>query len=83
MARLTNQDLHSEINLVKQDVVHIKQTQAKMQSDISMIKEKLLNPDEGAIARVNQNTSARKTMTKAIWVLYAAVAAALAKIFIG
>jgi hypothetical protein len=79
MARLTNQDLHSEINLVKQDVVHIKQTQAKMQSDISMIKEKLLNPDEGAIARVNQNTSFRKNTQKTLWSIWIAILGIIGK----
>ena len=42
MARLTNQDLHSEIKLVKQDVCHIKDNQVKMQDDLTMIKKQLL-----------------------------------------
>ena len=80
MARLTNQDLHSEINLVKQDVVHIKTTQAKMQEDISMIKERLLNPDNGAIARVNRNTDFRKKAGAAIWSVWVAVIGVIAKL---
>ena len=80
MARLTNQDLHSEINLVKQDVVHIKTTQAKMQEDISMIKERLLNPDNGAIARVNRNTDFRKKAGAAIWSVWVAMIGVLAKL---
>ena len=79
MARLTNQDLHTEINLVKQDVVHIKDTQAKMQADISMIKEKLLNPDEGAIARVNQNTTFRKNTQKTLWSIWIAILGIIGK----
>ena len=80
MARLTNQDLHSEINLVKQDVVHIKTTQAKMQEDISMIKERLLNPDNGAIARVNRNTDFRKKAGAGIWSVWIAVLGILGKL---
>ena len=80
MARLTNQDLHSEINLVKQDVVHIKTTQAKMQEDISMIKERLLNPDNGAIARVNRNTDFRKKASAALWSVWVAVIGVIAKL---
>ena len=80
MARLTNQDLHSEINLVKQDVVHIKTTQAKMQEDISMIKERLLNPDNGAIARVNRNTDFRKKAGAALWSVWTVMIGVLAKL---
>ena len=80
MARLTNQDLHSEINLVKQDVVHIKTTQAKMQEDISMIKERLLNPDNGAIARVNRNTDFRKKANAALWSIWVAMIGVIAKL---
>ena len=80
MARLTNQDLHSEINLVKQDVVHIKTTQAKMQEDISMIKERLLNPDNGAIARVNRNTDFRKKAGAALWSVWVAVIGVITKL---
>ena len=80
MKRLTNQDIHSEINLVKQDVVHIKDTQAKMQSDITMIKERLLNPDNGAIARVNRNTDFRKKAGAALWSVWVAVIGVIAKL---
>jgi len=80
MARLTNQDLHSDINLVKQDVVHIKTTQAKMQEDISMIKERLLNPDDGAIARVNRNTDFRRKAGAALWSVWIAVIGVIAKL---
>ena len=80
MARLTNETLHNEINLVKQDVVHIKETQAKMQADLSMIKDKLLNPDNGAIARVNRNTDFRKKAGAALWSVWIAVIGVIAKL---
>ena len=44
MARLTNEHLHSEIKLVKQDICHVKDNQAKMQDDITMIKKKSPRP---------------------------------------
>ena len=80
MARLTNQDLHSEIKLVKQDVGHIKTTQAKMQDDLSMIKKVLLDPDNGAIARVNRNTDFRKKSGAALWSVWVAVLGILGKL---
>ena len=80
MARLTNETLHNEINLVKQDVVHIKETQSKMQADLSMIKERLLNPDNGAIARVNRNTDFRKKAGAALWSVWIAVIGVIAKL---
>jgi|TARA_R100000152_G_C6717239_1_gene143807 hypothetical protein len=79
MARLTNQDLHSEIKLVKQDVVHIKDNQAKMQEDLSMIKKQLLGPDDGAIARINRNTTFRKRADKVMWSLWIAVLGIIGK----
>ena len=47
MPRLTNADLYNDIQLLKQDLEHVKQGQTKMMSDISMIKSQLLDPDSG------------------------------------
>ena len=47
MARLTNQDLHSEIKLVKNDIEYLQEGQAKLQADITMIIKVLLDPDNG------------------------------------
>ena len=80
MARLTNEQLHSEIKLVKQDVAHIKETQSKMMSDITMIKRTLLDPDSGAIARVNRNTDFRKKANAAIWSVWVAMVGVIAKL---
>tara|TARA_R100000152_G_C6718117_1_gene144547 strand:+ start:133 stop:387 length:255 start_codon:yes stop_codon:yes gene_type:complete len=79
MARLTNQDLHSEIKLVKQDAEHIKTNQEKMQEDLSMIKRQLLGPDDGAIARINRNTTFRKRADKVMWSLWIAVLGIIGK----
>ena len=80
MARLTNEHLHSEIKLVKQDICHVKDNQTKMQEDITMIKRTLLNPDDGTIARVNYNTDFRKKAGAAIWSVWIAVLGILGKI---
>ena len=57
MPRLTNADLYNDIQLLKQDIEYMKEGQAKMQNDLTMIKKTLLDPDAGTIARVNQNTN--------------------------
>ena len=56
MPRLSNEHLYNEISLVKKDVEGLKAGQEKIQDDLTMIKKQLLNPDDGAIARINKNT---------------------------
>ena len=80
MPRLTNEHLHSEIKLVKQDVEYLKDGQAKMQEDITMIKKVLLDPDRGAIARVNRNTDFRKKANAGLWSVWVAVLGILGKL---
>jgi hypothetical protein len=80
MARLTNEHLHSEIKLVKNDIEYLKEGQMKMQTDITMIKKVLLDPDNGTIARVNRNTDFRKKATGAIWSVWIAVIGVIAKL---
>tara|TARA_R110002020_G_scaffold211589_1_gene417819 strand:+ start:1104 stop:1358 length:255 start_codon:yes stop_codon:yes gene_type:complete len=80
MARLTNEHLHSEIKLVKNDIEYLKDGQAKIQSDITMIKKVLLDPDKGAIARVNRNTDFRKKANAGIWSVWVAVLGILGKL---
>jgi len=70
MGRLTNENLHSEIKLVKNDMEYLKDGQAKMQEDITMIKKVLLNPDNGTVARVNKNTQFRKGAQKTLWSIW-------------
>ena len=79
MPRLTNEHLSNEINLVKQELEYLKKNQDKMQADLSMIKERLLNPDEGTIARVNKNTQFRKSTTKVLWSIWIALIVILTK----
>ena len=80
MARLTNEHLHSEIKLVKKDVVHLREGQQKIQSDLTMIKKVLLNPDDGAIARVNRNTDFRKKANAALWSIWVVMIGVIAKL---
>ena len=80
MAKLTNSDLHNEIKLVKKDMTFLKEGQAKMQADITMIKKVLLDPDNGTISRVNRNTDFRKKANAALWSVWVAMIGGLAKL---
>tara|TARA_B100000287_G_scaffold205903_1_gene194262 strand:+ start:245 stop:499 length:255 start_codon:yes stop_codon:yes gene_type:complete len=80
MAKLTNSDLHNEIKLVKKDMTFLKEGQAKMQADITMIKKVLLDPDNGTISRVNRNTDFRKKANAALWSIWVAMIGVLAKL---
>ena len=51
-----------------------------MQEDISMIKKTLLGPDSGTIARVNKNTSFRKSTGKVLWSIWIALLGIIGKI---
>ena len=53
----------------------------KMDAKLDMLTEKLLNPDNGVTARVNKNTSYRKVMTKALWVIYAVTIGLIINLF--
>jgi len=70
-----------EIALMQQRMDQLDNKLDKLDEKLDMLTKQLLDPDRGIAARVNQNTSARKTLAKAICVLYAAVSAALAKLF--
>ena len=79
MARLTNEHLHSEIKLVKQEVEYIKDNQARMQEDLTMIKKTLLGPDDGTISRVNKNTAFRKGAQRTLWSIWIVLIGILGK----
>jgi len=80
MARLTNEHLHSEIKLVKQEVEYIKDNQERMQEDLTMIKKTLLGPDDGTISRVNKNTAFRKGAQKTLWSIWIVLIGIIGKI---
>ena len=79
MARLTNEHLHTEIKLIKQEMTHLKDGQSKMMQDISMIKRTLLNPDDGAVARINKNTLFREKAQKTSWSIWIALIGIIGK----
>ena len=51
-----------------------------MKQDLREIKKKLLDPDDGAVARVNRNTSFRKGAQKTLWSIWVAIIGILGKI---
>ena len=79
MPRLTNADLYNDIQLLKQDIEYMKEGQAKMQHDLTMIKKPLVDPDAGTIARVNQNTNFRKSAQKTLWSIWIALIGIIGK----
>lgn len=74
--------MEKQIALMEQRMDQMDKKLDKMDEKLDTLTKQLLDPDSGIASRVNENTSARKLMAKAIWVLYAAVAAALAEIFL-
>tara|TARA_R110002110_G_scaffold346763_1_gene556942 strand:+ start:291 stop:509 length:219 start_codon:yes stop_codon:yes gene_type:complete len=64
--RITNLELHENITDLKEDVRYI--------------KLKLLDPDSGVTARVNRNTTFRKSTGKVLWSLWIVLAGMLTKI---
>ena len=71
---------YDEIKLVKKDMTFLRDGQAKMQSDITMIKKVLLDPDDGTISRVNRNTDFRKKANAAIWSIWVVMIGVIAKL---
>ena len=63
---ITNKQIHDELVDLKQDV--------------RFIKKKLLDPDDGTIARVNKNTSFRKQTGKVLWSIWIALIGIIGKI---
>ena len=53
---------------------------ADINEDVRFIKTKLLDPDVGVTARVNKNTSFRKSTSKVLWSIWVALAGVLTKL---
>lgn len=79
MTRKTITDVHNELQLVKLDMQYVKSSQEKTQDDVRIIKQRLLDPHNGAIAGVSKNTSFRKTAQKAIWSIWLVIIGIIAK----
>jgi tetrahydromethanopterin S-methyltransferase subunit B len=70
-----------EIGLMKQRMGSMEEKLDKMDEKLDMLTEKLLDPDRGVTARVNRNTSYRKVMSKALWVVYGVLVGLIVKLF--
>jgi hypothetical protein len=57
--KMTNEQIHAELIELKQDVREI--------------KKRLLDPDDGVIARINKNTGFRKNTRVGLWMVFAAI----------
>ena len=68
-----------EIMLINHRLKEMEDKIDDMDDKLDMLIERLMDPDTGVAARVNQNTAARKGLTRALWILYGIVAAAIAK----
>lgn len=53
---------------------------ADIKDDVRLIKTRLLDPDVGVTARVNKNTSFRKSTTKVLFSIWVALAGVLTKL---
>jgi len=96
MARATNTDIIEKLECMEVRLPNGELEQ--IQNDLKDIKEILLDPEDGLVVRVNKNTYWRKqvdvddikelknfksTVTKALWVVYAAVMGLISKILWG
>ena len=96
MARATNTDIIEKLECMEVRLPNGELQQ--IQEDIKDIKEILLDPEDGLVVRVNKNTYWRKqvdvddikelksfksTVTRALWVVYAAVIGLISKILWG
>tara|TARA_R110000744_G_scaffold33160_1_gene77290 strand:- start:155 stop:394 length:240 start_codon:yes stop_codon:yes gene_type:complete len=70
-----------EIGLMKVKIESMEEKLTKIDSKLDMLTEKLLDPDYGVTARVNRNTSYRKVMSKALWVIYGITITLVIKLF--
>jgi hypothetical protein len=70
-----------EIGLMKHRIESMEDKLDRMDAKLDMLTEKLLDPDYGVTARVNRNTSYRKLMSKALWVIYGITIALVVKLF--
>jgi uncharacterized coiled-coil protein SlyX len=74
--------LAQKIALMDQRMNSMENKIDKIDDKLDMLTEKLLDPDRGVTARVNRNTSHRKIMSKALWVIYAVTLGLIVKIFL-
>ena len=73
--------MKEDISLMEHRMNSMEDKIDKMNEKLDMITERLLDPDSGVAARVNRNTSYRKIMSKALWVIYAVTIGLVVKLF--
>ena len=73
--------IKEDISLMEHRMNSMEDKLDKMNEKLDMITERLLDPDSGVAARVNRNTSYRKIMSKALWVIYAVTIGLVVKLF--
>ena len=73
--------MKEDISLMEHRMNSMEDKLDKMDAKLDMLTEKLLDPDYGVTARVNRNTSYRKIMSKALWVIYMVTIGLVIKMF--
>ena len=73
--------LAQKIALMEQRMNSVETKIDRIDEKMDMLTEKLLDPDRGVTARVNRNTSYRKVMSKALWVVYTILTGLIIKMF--
>ena len=73
--------MKEDISLMQHRMNSMEDKLDKMNNKLDMLTEKLLDPDYGVTARVNRNTSYRKIMSKALWVIYIVTIGLVIKMF--
>ena len=73
--------MKDDISLMEHRMNSMEEKLDKMNGKLDMITERLLDPDSGVAARVNRNTTHRKVVTKALWVIYGITIALIIKMF--
>ena len=72
--------MKDDISLMEHRMNSMEDKLDKMDGKLDMLTEKLLDPDHGVTARVNRNTTHRKVMSKALWVIYAVMIGVIIKL---
>ena len=73
--------MKEDISLMEHRMNSMEDKLDKMNAKLDMLTEKLLDPDYGVTARANRNTSYRKVMSKALWVIYTILTGLIIKMF--
>jgi len=77
----THTDIVREITIMEHRMNSMEEKLDKVVEKLDMLTEKVLDPDIGVTARVNRNTSTRKVIVRALWIIYAATIGLIIKMF--